>query len=801
MAAIIRDMGPTRAEVRGRAALVRWAFTWCLVASILIGCSPARGTVGADGGRASGTDPARGREANPLIGGLPPSAGSPALPSPPSAAAAEGPPEPLELAETIEYPLPGVLVDDRAPWRADTPSDSMANCDQLRGLVLGRQRTTLGQGVQLSLSLRDPAGFPLSSAAYAGCLTLRDSAGEPLTTATMSASASGALTLVLAQPGSTAEENRAITQAASLLFRSRPQGERLAFFRWGSRVEQVASFTSFRDTFADAINRGFPVADGTTAEVSEAIAVAGAALSAVADNSHLWTRNLMVLAPHLRPADIIAGPPDVNVSWLTNDIAGSEAFNRIEVDMGSLGSAVASLSARLDEYNRQGFVTFGLCGAGRPQLGEVRVGRDGLRWPVELIAAKEEEQVGSCSPAEVASFVHHAGDVIELSVEGDAKEQHERLIADSARSGDGWRAAALETFGVSVKLSPQHGVSRAVAHLRGSSSLRDCAPNRVSYTVDLEGGRERYLLPESAGAVGSDEFYLIAMCLDRMYLNQLTAQRLMHEVGVFRPAFRLIELRVQGETNGVYILMEKVKESLVRNHSGVMSVIRRRNEGPEVKFPSEDDGAAAKAAADSFEDLGRGLRGLSATERLAYLAPRLDLHRYMFFVALQSLLENGDWGDEPSFFATQTLRDGEPAPFFTVNGWDADDLLAGCDHEDDVIEDPAGLIGCAEHEFDKALFGGDAISDDDVYRTYVDALSMVIDYFTPERVGAAFDRTAAELEPFTRRPDIRAVMEWWSDVDDVPAAMAEAVSDRKLAFAERRALLQERLEAFYADHP
>jgi hypothetical protein len=256
---------------------------------------------------------------------------------------------------------------------------------------------------------------------------------------------------------------------------------------------------------------------------------------------------------------------------------------------------------------------------------------------------------------------------------------------------------------------------------------------------------------------------------------------------------RLVELRVQGQTNGVYLLMEKVKEGLVRNHSGVMSVIRRRDEGPDVKYPSaETDAAGADAAARAFQDLEDQIDGRSAGERLAYLAPRLDLHRYMFF---------GDWGDEPSFFATQTLVDGQPSPFFTVNAWDADDLLAGCDHPGDVIDDPFGLLGCAEHAFDKALFGRNEISDDEVYRSYVDALAVAIEYFTEERVGAAFDRTASELAPFAVRPELVAVMESWNDLDDVPAAMAEAVAERKNAFAQHRAQLRQRLDDYLATHP
>jgi hypothetical protein len=144
------------------------------------------------------------------------------------------------------------------------------------------------------------------------------------------------------------------------------------------------------------------------------------------------------------------------------------------------------------------------------------------------------------------------------------------------------------------------------------------------------------------------------------------------------------------------------------------------------------------------------------------------------------------------------------APHFLVNGWDPDDVLLGeCAHSG-VLDDAFGMIGCAEHALDKAIFGADRradeVLDDEVYALYVDALEVVLQHLTEERVGAFYDATVDELAPFMDDPQVVAVMPDWSEVDDVAQAVDDLVGERKRAFAERREYLYEQLSAYRASH-
>jgi hypothetical protein len=295
------------------------------------------------------------------------------------------------------------------------------------------------------------------------------------------------------------------------------------------------------------------------------------------------------------------------------------------------------------------------------------------------------------------------------------------------------------------------------------------------------------------------------MCLDPMYMNQVAANYLMREAEMFGPAFRLVEFRIKGQTQGVYLLLENMTDTALRSRAGVASVLRR-DDPVEVKFPDVEDAAAADLALAQFDALAASWSGVPGGARLEMASSRLELYRFLYYTAFNSLLENADWGDEPYFVSSSSSRAGGSQPVFRVYGWDADDILKGaCDHPEAVIEDSFGLLGCAEHALELALFdgrppGGAPAADDEVYALYVDVLERTLEYFSEAKVAAAFERTGNELKRFAVDPAITAVMPDWRNVPDAAAAIDERVEDRKAAFRERRNTLVENLAAYRESH-
>jgi hypothetical protein len=321
----------------------------------------------------------------------------------------------------------------------------------------------------------------------------------------------------------------------------------------------------------------------------------------------------------------------------------------------------------------------------------------------------------------------------------------ERAIYD-----DRYATLSKEDFAVSVVLGEGAEPVVASAHLRGQGSLRNCA--RKSYTLNLTGPR-RHLMPDSY----TEEFYLIAMCLDDRYIQQFTANQLMQEYGYFPMKFRYVELILDGQTLGVYLLLEKTKEEIVIDNTRVRSVLRRGSfRDPvldlfEVKHSDFGDEAAITAV--------RAIRApaeyLSGDALVAALRDRFDFDGYLDFLALMSSYQNGDYIDEVWFYSTDAVKsDGSVGDYFKFTGWDNDDIFSACHGWGlNAIVDPWGLLYCSESHLAKAMF-----AEPYIYGLFVDKLEERLALLTEERFNQAVDYTASQLLPFFQRPEICAAM-------------------------------------------
>jgi hypothetical protein len=264
-------------------------------------------------------------------------------------------------------------------------------------------------------------------------------------------------------------------------------------------------------------------------------------------------------------------------------------------------------------------------------------------------------------------------------------------------------------------------------------------------------------------------------------------------------------LTLAGEARGAYLVLEEPDEAALRTQARVRSVIRRRNDAerarPEVKH-SVGDPAAALAEYKGLVELARGLRGEALLEGLERA---MDLDGYLRWVALMTLLENGDYVDEVLFVATDaTDARGEVVPYFHAVGWDPDDLYSACHHGGrDAIPDPAGLLYCAEADFDEVIF-----ADASVYRRYVEVLEDLIQRLTPEAFDAVLEQVWGLLWPLLSQDEVRgAMVEFLEDYPEgatqegARAVIQGALDELSTKHRARRELLQTRISAWREAHP
>lgn len=370
----------------------------------------------------------------------------------------------------------------------------------------------------------------------------------------------------------------------------------------------------------------------------------------------------------------------------------------------------------------------------------------------------------ACDPAAAASDEYPFGREIELVL-----TQTERTVLDERVA-----AKSKEPFHLQVRLGEGEPIA-AEAHLHGHTSL-DC--DRKSYSVDLEGGEPRRLGPGAAG----DRFFLLSLCGDPGYFRYRFANLLLAELGLFPVHDRYVVLLVDGVNQGVYLLVEQPEQGLRTDMLEPRAVIRRREDPngdrPEVKYPDDEEGAAdALARYDALVDLA--LAG--ETDRVE---EALDLDVYLRWLAFGSLFEVGDYVDEAFFYAAE--EDG--SWYFRTMAWDTKDIFEPCHHQGRwAIEDPCGLLYCAEADLDQIVVRAPA-----VYRRFLALLGELPDRVPAEHLRETMDRVRAELWEVLADDETAAAMTELvssepaaADVD-VARALIETQMDEVVASSERR---------------
>lgn len=387
-------------------------------------------------------------------------------------------------------------------------------------------------------------------------------------------------------------------------------------------------------------------------------------------------------------------------------------------ETGSPGPAAAKLVADM-AARRAAIVRIGACpGLDADAPIKLHVGDSIL----ELIAPKPMDHLlaASCDPDAAARDDYPFPSEINISFTAAERAVYDQLYATSSD----------EVFTTSVTLGLGTPIPTE-AHFHGAGSL---ACQRKSLSIHLDGPRRR-LMPEAA----DDRFLLISMCLDNRYFGQVWGQRLMASLGLFPSRSRYVRLRIDGENRGVYLMVQRPEDVLRTDDAGVVSVIRRRydikGEPAEVKYP--DEPPASDAARATYDELA----SIAMTAPVASIAPeldaRMDLDAYLRWVALNTLLHNGDYIDEAFFYASAE----DNAWFHRVMGWDLDDLFEDCHAGGaDAITDPCGLTYCTEAQIDQAL-----VRSPEVYQRYLAALGAILEALPPEKLASTMNAVRDDL--------------------------------------------------------
>jgi hypothetical protein len=693
--------------------------------------------------------------------------------------------------------------------------EAPADCTAISDAVVTRLVPRLGGGHQVTARLVFADG-QAKRGNRANCVRIGDDGGR-LTTAAAARAATATATLLLIEPGGSPARNQTARALARAYVAARAADERIAVWRWGGVPTQVAALTGEARALFERLDAALPPlgTDERPAPASEALAAVTRALDNVGSVGHATLKSIVIVSPGSAPALPDPGEGFAGthlVAWLgvgpDGDAAAAIPDGLRIVAAPDPAAPARTLARRLADHRAHAFVELGVCG-GRPGTPvEAHVSTPNARAARALVLPPvlAENAPGRCRPRDLTappSFPRR----VELLFTPEEREIAERIWTTSTQPGviiapippgrpRPEQPDPKERFTVSVKVTPAHAPVRAVAHFRGDSSYR-C--RRRSYSLNLEGDHPRLLFPGSANS----EFHLVSMCLDRLYLRNATALALLAQEGLQPVPFDVVELVIDGQHQGLYLLFENVSEAIRQQTSRVNSILRRYKDFQgsgtfvDVRWARRDQHEAAVASYDAILGDTAELAG-EAFERA--VRGRLDLDQYFAWLAMMNVLGSGDYIDEVFFYAVEsTGPDGRPIDHFKVMAWDQDDIFAACHFSGRyALVDPNGLVSCAEAEIDKRLLG-----DPHLYRRYTEVLAEVVARVTPKRFADALTAHAARLlDGMADRQVLTAMTEMARLSPGLPldAEIARTLIQQEVdllvaQFTEHRRRLQARLEA------
>ena len=379
-------------------------------------------------------------------------------------------------------------------------------------------------------------------------------------------------TTVVLRPPATKDDPGVLSGAVASLLASRPAGERVALWSWGSSLATIADFTTDREWLIHQATRYYDTSDPNASSVpmaaDEVVKTLRTLMARVGGEARRGMRSVVIFGRDV--PDIPAARPSsesASFQWVVGGLSPEQIESLGEGSVvpwersSLLTDSMSEVSARLDALATDGFYSVGSCGNGDAARVIIAAGELAAPVSTDLAPVPLDERALSCDPVAVATAQRKYPARIGFEFSGPQRALYDDRVASGSK----------EDFGVAVRVWPGGGLAPATAHLRGRNSL-GC--ERKSFTLRFDEALSRHLVPSGANR----EWCLIAPCLDDAYVSSLFGYTVMARLGVFLPAFRLVELQMDGETQGFYLLIDKVAESLVRDHGSLRSVIRRAND-------------------------------------------------------------------------------------------------------------------------------------------------------------------------------------------------------------------------------
>ncbi len=310
---------------------------------------------------------------------------------------------------------------------------------------------------------------------------------------------------------------------------------------------------------------------------------------------------------------------------------------------------------------------------------------------------------------------------------------------------------------------------------RGESALRY---RRKSFSVHLDEPIQINNREYSGVYQSLKSFKLVSMVQDFTYIENRIAMGLLQEQSLWNLFYKYVEVRINNNTQGVYLLIEDPEDYVIDNFRSEF-ILRRGYQGQIYKYEYEP--LVYNIAQEEYENAFYKIYSLITVydsitlyDSLRYIFNIKDYFRKM---AVDYFIKNGDLTDEIYFYS----HISDNRIYYNIISWDYDDIFADNPHEVgrdwgvgnlfgdrryQSIEDIRNDVGIKhifsiEDDLDYII-----AKDDYIYSDYLVYLREVLENLPDKCIEQIFSDIKKELIPFYENTLIIEQSKYDDDITD-----------------------------------
>jgi len=264
---------------------------------------------------------------------------------------------------------------------------------------------------------------------------------------------------------------------------------------------------------------------------------------------------------------------------------------------------------------------------------------------------------------------------------------------------------------------------------------------RKSYSISLKD-------PITIGDSEVKKLALNNLAMDKNYFRNRLSFLLMEKIGIFPLQNYYSELRINDNTAGIYLAIQK-PEDYIRSKKSTLLVRREYDE----RFTIEDShGKDAKDQIKRLRDIRKLTKRYEGQQLYDSLNTVVHMDHYFQWLAFNYLVKNGDYTDELFFYLTADENR------FDIIPWDYDDIFMRQPHESFKQRNRV-----LDH---RLLFSGEEYldividSDDYLYHKFLLNFQRLLEILKPDTVRDIFEKVYRELYPYYSDPEVIAQSEY-----------------------------------------